>query len=48
MTSFDYQSIARDAGIPEEKLREVREIMEAEFPDDETMASLHVLRACMS
>ena len=48
MTSFDYQSIARDAGIPEEKLREIREIMEAEFPGDEMMASLHVLRACMA
>ena len=48
MTSFDYQSIARDAGIPEEKLREIREIMEAEYPGDEMMASLHVLRACMA
>ena len=30
MTSFDYQSIARDAGIADEKLREVREVMEME------------------
>ncbi len=46
MRYFDYESAAREAGIPEDKLQELVQIMQAEFPDDQMMAELHVLRAC--
>ena len=48
MPYFDYETIARQAGIPADKLRELCQVMKAEFPGDEMMSSLHVLRAVMA
>lgn len=46
MKYFDYESAAREAGIPDDKLEAIVRLMEAEFPHDQMMAELHVLRAC--
>ena len=45
---FDYQTAAARAGIPGSKLARLVALMRAEFPDDETMAELHVLRAILA
>jgi len=43
---FDYESVAREAGIPDDKLEEIVRLMYAEFPKDQMMAELHILQAC--
>jgi len=48
MRFFDYEASAREAGIPECALAEICRVMRAEFPHDEMMYELHVLRACMA
>lgn len=45
---FDYLSAARRAGIPQEKLDQLCAFFRAEFPSDEMMAELHILRAILS
>ena len=45
---FDYKAAADRAGIPEGKLDRLAAIMRAEFPGDETMAELHILRAILA
>ena len=45
---FDYAAAAHRAGIPGDKLDRLAAIMRAEFPDDETMAELHILRAILA
>jgi hypothetical protein len=45
---FDYTTAAHRAGIPRDKLERLAAIMRAEFPDDETMAELHILRAILT
>jgi hypothetical protein len=41
MKYFDYESVAREAKIPEEKLRKLVKIVRQEFPHDPMMAELH-------
>ena len=48
MTYFDYEEVAREAHIPAEKLDELRHLIRGEFPRDEMMYELHLLRACMA
>ena len=48
MKYFDYESVARDAKIPEEKLRKLVNLVRQEFPHDPMMAELHALRACLA
>jgi hypothetical protein len=48
MKYFDYQSIAREAKIPEPKLRKLVDLIRQEFPNDPMMAELHALRACQA
>ena len=48
MHYFDYTGVAREARIPAQRLEQLREIMDREFPRDEMMSELHVLRACMA
>ena len=48
MTYFDYQSVAREAKVPEQKLRKLVDLIEKEFPHDPMMAELHALRACQA
>ena len=48
MSYFDYEEVAREARIPGEKLEELRHLIKGEFPRDEMMYELHLLRACMA
>ena len=48
MRYFDYQSVAREAKIPDQKLRKLVELIGKEFPNDSMMAELHALRACQA
>ena len=48
MKYFDYESIAGEAKIPEEKLRKLVKLAGQEFPHDQMMAELHTLRACLA
>ena len=46
MRYFDYESVAREAGIPAEKLEAWRESLRRDYPGDEMMVELRLLRAC--
>lgn len=46
MDYFDYQSVAKKAGIPPQKLDALCQIVRQEFPQDDMMFELHLLRAC--
>jgi hypothetical protein len=48
MKYFDYESVAREAEIPAEKLRKLVKRVREEFPHDPMMCELHVLRACLA
>lgn len=45
---FDYLTAAKRAGIPADKLERLCAIVRAEFPSDEMMAELHILRAILA
>ncbi len=46
MEYFDYESIARKAGIPPERVTEWRDLFEREYHGDQMMVELRLLRAC--
>jgi hypothetical protein len=48
MDYFDYESVAREAGISADQVAQIVAIMKGEFPHDPMMCELHVLRACMA
>ena len=48
MKYFNFEKVAGEAGISPEKLREIQERTRREFPRDEMMYELHVLRICMA
>ncbi|MGH7845273.1 MAG: hypothetical protein ACREQW_08900 [Candidatus Binatia bacterium] len=48
MKYFDYESVTREARIPEKKLRKLVKLVRREFPHDLMMAELHTLRACLA
>ena len=48
MKYFDFEKTASEAGISREKLSELKKKIRQEFPKDEMMYELHVLRACMA
>ena len=43
---FDYERVAREAGIADEKLAVLAAQVRTEFPGDQMMFELHMLRAC--
>jgi hypothetical protein len=45
---FDFHGVARGAGIRQEALASLCEQIRTEFPADDMMFELHVLRACMA
>ena len=45
---FDYRSAAERVGIRPEDVERLATIMRAEFPSDEMMVELHVLRTILS
>ncbi len=48
MRYFDYEKIAREANIPPDRLKELCQLIRREFPKDDMMYELHLLRACMA
>ncbi len=48
MRYFDFEKVASEAGISADKLTEISRLMRLEFPRDEMMYELHILRACMA
>lgn len=45
---FDYPAAARAAGISTEQLRLLEQMFRADYPTDDMLYELHVLRACNS
>jgi hypothetical protein len=45
---FDYLTPAKRAGVPQDKLERLCALVRAEFPSDEMMAELHILRAILA
>ena len=48
MKYFNYRKVAREAKIPAGKLDKLRHSIRDEFPTDDMMYELHLLRACMA
>ncbi len=46
MDYFDYQGVAREAGLNPDQLRQVMEAVRRDYPSDPMLFELHVLRAC--
>ncbi|MBI4802110.1 MAG: hypothetical protein HY796_06265 [Elusimicrobia bacterium] len=48
MRYFNYEAAAREAGISDSQLAALSQLMRQEFPKDDMLYELHVLRACMA
>jgi hypothetical protein len=48
MQFFDADKVALEAKIPPDKLDKLRLVIRQEFPRDEMMYELHLLRACLA
>ena len=48
MRYFDYETIARQAGIPADKLARLAKSFAKEEPNDPMLAELYTIRACMA
>jgi len=48
MRHFDYESMARAARMPPAELARLRALVRREFPEDDMMFELHMLRVCMA
>jgi len=48
MEYFDYEEAAREAGLSADALRKIVDGARREFPADDMMFELHVLRTCMA
>ena len=46
MEYFDYESIAREAHLTEEELRQLAETVRRDYPSDRMLFELHLMRAC--
>jgi len=46
--TFDYTTVADRVGISRERLQRFEALLRAEFPHDEMMADLHILRAVLA
>jgi len=46
MRYFDYGKVAAEAQIPPGKLARLRSVVRLEFPKDDMMFELHMLRLC--
>ncbi len=45
MRYFDYERVAREAGLGPEDLDRIHRVIRAEFPTDDMLYELHMLRA---
>lgn len=48
MKFFDFEAVAKQAGISDEDVSKIVEVVRVEFPQDDMMRELHILRACMA
>jgi hypothetical protein len=48
MRYFDYRKVAREAAIHPDKLAVLCRLIRKDFPNDDMIHELHVLRACMA
>jgi hypothetical protein len=48
MNYFEYETVARAAGISSEKLEQLVKLFNSDEPNDPMLAELHILRACMA
>ena len=48
MHYFDYEKVARQAHVSPEKLDELGQVIRQDFPRDDMMYELHLLRVCMA
>jgi hypothetical protein len=48
MRYFDYEKVAHEARIPSDKLAELSRVVRQDFPKDDMMYELHLLRACQA
>lgn len=48
MRYFDYEELAREAGISDDDLSAIKDALRDEYPTDDMMWELHVLRACLA
>lgn len=46
MRYYDYERIAREAGISAEDLERLCRLIRQDFPHDDMLYELHVMRAC--
>ncbi len=46
MRWFDYEGVAREAGIPDDKLAELVRMTREEYGDDDMLFELRMLRTC--
>jgi hypothetical protein len=46
MRYFDYEAVAREAKIPADKLKVLAKTVREEFPTDDMMYDLHLMRVC--
>ena len=46
MHYFDYEAVAREAKIPADKLKLLAKTVREEFPTDDMMYELHLMRVC--
>ncbi len=46
MDYYDYERIAREAGISADDLERLCRLIRLDFPHDDMMYELHVMRAC--
>ncbi len=48
MKYFDYETMAHEAGVSEKELEEIKQLVHSDYPNDEMMFELHVLRICIA
>jgi hypothetical protein len=48
MRHFNYEKVAKQAKIPARKLARLRAVIRREFPKDDMLFELHMLRVCTS
>jgi hypothetical protein len=48
MRYFDYRKVAKEAGVAPDKMAKLISAIRKEFPKDNMMFELHVLRACLA
>jgi hypothetical protein len=46
MDYFDYRAAAREAGLTDEQLETLAERVRVDYPSDQMLFELHMLRAC--